>query len=83
MTELTVSENSDLERARQKIRDFVDVGDEIEIYRDERTLDTDTHITGTVAGLDDDAIGVETNPGSIDRLTYTDVDRITLVSEQW
>lgn len=81
MTELTVHEDSTLEDARERVRGFVDVGDDVEVYREVMTRETNNRISGTVATLEEDFFGIETDPGDLESLEYTEVDRVVLISE--
>ncbi|GAB3041557.1 hypothetical protein GCM10025298_33970 [Natronobiforma cellulositropha] len=64
------------------MRGFVDVGDEVEVYREVMTREKNNRISGTVAALEEEFLGVETDPGDLESLEYGEVDRLVLVSRE-
>lgn len=82
MVEVTIHEDDDVAQARERVREFVDVGDEVEVYRAVMTEETNNRIEGTVAALEEEVFGIETSPGDVESVAYTDVDRLSLVTDR-
>ena len=85
MTELTVPPTADPEKVESLVREFLEVGDEVEIRGDEMT-DERLHTSGEVTGFVDrpgEAAYLEIDGAPLGRgsILYDDVESIIKVSE--
>lgn len=80
MSELDVPEEADRDEARRLVREFVDEGDEVEVYDTVMVRGEQNRVAGTVAGLEDEFVVLDTGSTATDRIKYGEVDRLTMVS---
>lgn len=84
MTELDVPEDADTQEARELVREFLSVGDEIEIYDTVMMTGEQNRLEGTVAGIEEEFVELEdaTESPATERIGYGDIDRVAIVEER-
>ena len=80
MPELDVPESADHDETRALVREFVEEGDEVEIYDTVMVKGEQNRLEGTVVGLEAEFVVLDTGSVSNERVQYADMDRMTVVS---
>lgn len=81
MTELTMPADVDNEAAAERVQQFADVGDEVELYREVMNLETENRIHGTLVEISSEYIAIDTGDEATERIQPDEIDRMMLISD--
>lgn len=82
MTELTIPPDLDEDQAAELVRDHVEVGDEVQVWEDERTGGRDPELTGTVTGIEPGYLELDGEPATGRSVRYDEIHTVIRVDSR-